>query len=50
MLTLLAVRDARVEVSNNRYGYEFKQTPGDSEGQGSLERWSPWGHKEWEIT
>ena len=46
MLTLLAVRDARVEVSNNRYGYEFKQTPGDSEGQGSLVCCSPWGCKE----
>ena len=26
--------------------YEFEQTPGDSEGQGSLVRCSPWGHKE----
>ena len=25
-------------------GHEFEQTPGDSEGQGSL--CSPWGHKE----
>ena len=25
---------------------EFKQTQGDSEGQGSLVRCSPWGHKE----
>ena len=24
-------------------GYEFEQTPGDGEGQGSLECFSPWG-------
>ena len=24
-------------------GHEFEQTPGDSEGQGSLVRCSPWG-------
>ena len=27
-------------------GHESEQTPGDSEGQGSLEYCSPWGHKE----
>ena len=27
-------------------GCEFEQTPGDGEGQGSLEFCSPWGHKE----
>ena len=27
-------------------GHEFKQAPGDGEGQGSLECCSPWGHKE----
>ena len=27
-------------------GYEFKQSPRDTEGQGSLARCSPWGHKE----
>ena len=26
-------------------GYEFEQTLGDSEGQGSLAYYSPWGHK-----
>ena len=25
-------------------GHEFEQTPGDSEGQGSLMCCSPWGH------
>ena len=46
MLTQLAVCDAMVEMSSNRYGYEFKQTPGDSEGQGSLVCCSPRGSKE----
>ena len=27
-------------------GHEFEQTLKDSEGQGSLEGCSPWGHKE----
>ena len=27
-------------------GREFEQTLGDSEGQGSLQCCSPWGHKE----
>ena len=26
--------------------HEFEQTPGDSEGQGNLECYSPWGHKQ----
>ena len=31
-------------------GYEFEQTPGDSEGQGSLACCSPWGRKEADMT
>ena len=31
-------------------GHEFEQTPGDSEGQGSLGCCSPWGHKESDTT
>ena len=31
-------------------GHEFEQTPGDSEGQGSLASCSPWGHKELDTT
>ena len=31
-------------------GYEFEQTPGDSEGQGSLVYCNPWGHKELAMT
>ena len=31
-------------------GHEFEQTPGDSEGQGSLECCSPWGQKGMDTT
>ena len=31
-------------------GHEFKQTPGDGEGQGSLACCSPWGCKELDMT
>ena len=31
-------------------GHELVQTPGDSEGQGSLVCCGPWGHKEWDKT
>ena len=31
-------------------GHEFEQTPGDSEGQGSLACCSLWGHKESDMT
>ena len=31
-------------------GHESEQTPGDSEGQGSLVSWSQWGHKELDTT
>ena len=31
-------------------GHEFEQTPGDSEGQGSLVCCSPWGYKESDMT
>ena len=31
-------------------GHEFEQTPGDSEGQGSLACCSPWGYKELDAT
>ena len=31
-------------------GHEFEQTPGDSEGQGSLACCSPWGRKESNTT
>ena len=31
-------------------GREFEQTPGDSDGQGSLVSCSPWGCKELDMT
>ena len=31
-------------------GHEFEQTPGESEGQGSLEFCSPWVCKQWGTT
>ena len=31
-------------------GHEFEQTPGHSEGQGSLARYSSWGPKESDTT
>ena len=31
-------------------GHEFGQTPGDSEGQGSLVCCSLWGHRESDMT
>ena len=31
-------------------GHECEQTPGDSEGQGSLACCSPWGCNEWDMT
>ena len=31
-------------------GYEFKQTPRDGEGQGSLACCSSWSHKESDMT
>ena len=31
-------------------GHEFEQTPGHSDGQGSLAYCSPWGHKEPDTT
>ena len=31
-------------------GHDFEQTPGDSEGQGSLVYCSAWAHKESDLT
>ena len=31
-------------------GQEFEQAPGDNEGQGSLEFYSPWDQKESDTT
>ena len=37
-------------TSHRLSGHEFEQTPGDSEGQGSLVCCSPWGCKESDMT
>ena len=31
-------------------GHEFEQAPGDGEGQGTLVCYSPWDHKELDMT
>ena len=31
-------------------GHELEQTQGDGEGQGSLACFSPWGHKQLDMT
>ena len=36
-------QDAMVGWHHQLNGHEFEQTPGDSEGQGSLACCSPWG-------
>ena len=41
-----ATEDEMVEWHYWFNGHELEQTPGDSEGQENLERWSSWSHKE----
>ena len=41
-----ATEDATVGWHHRFNAHELAQTPGDSEGQGSLMCCSPWGHKE----
>ena len=42
--------DETVGWHHQLYEHEFEQTPGDSEGQGSLACCNPWGHKELGMT
>ena len=42
--------DEMVGWHHQLYGHEFKQAPGDGEGQGSLVCYSPWGRKESDMT
>ena len=42
--------DEMVGWAHQLNGHEFEQTPGDSEGQGSLACCSPWACKELDIT
>ena len=44
------IEDEMVGWHHRFNGQEFEQTPGDNEGQGSLECCSPWGHKESDMT
>ena len=41
-----ATEDEMVGWHHQLLGHEFEQSLGDGEGQGSLVRCSPWGHKE----
>ena len=45
-----ATEDDIVEWHHRLNGHEFEQTPGDSEGQGSLLCCAPWGWKESDMT
>ena len=42
--------DEMVRWHHQLNGRECEQTPGDSDGQGSLACCSPWGHKELDMT
>ena len=44
-----STKDEMVGWRHRLNGYEFEQTLGDGEGQGSLVC-SPWSHKEWDTT
>ena len=44
------IEDKMVGWQHQLNGHEFEQTPGDSEGQGSLACFSPWGGKEMDMT
>ena len=44
------IEDEMVGCHHRLSGHEFKQTPGDSEGQGSLVCCSPWGLEESDMT
>ena len=45
-----AAEDEMVGWHHRLSGYEFRQTLGDSKGQGSLACCSPWGCKESDMT
>ena len=44
------IEDETVEWYHQFNRHKFEQTPGDSEGQGSLACCSPWGHEESDTT
>ena len=43
-------KDEMVGWHHRLNGREFEQSPGDTKGQGSLACYSPWGHKELDLT
>ena len=45
-----ATDDEIVEWHHQLNGHEFEQTPGDTEGQGSLVCCSPWDSKKLDMT
>ena len=40
-----ATEDEMIGWHHQLHSYEFEQALGDSEGQGDLVCWSPWGHR-----
>ena len=42
----MTTEDEMIEWPHQLNGYEFEQTPGDSEEHGNLEYCSPWGCEE----
>ena len=42
--------DDMVGWHHQLYAHEFEQAPGVGDGQGSLACYSPWGHKESDMT
>ena len=42
--------DEKVGRHHRLNGHEFEQTPGDSDGQGSLVCCSSWGHNELDMS
>ena len=45
-----ATEDEMVGWHHRLEGHAFEQTPGDGEGQEGLACYSPWGHKESDMT
>ena len=45
-----AIEDKMIGWHHRLHGHDFEQTLGYSDGQGSLECCSPWGHKESDMT
>ena len=43
-------KDETVGWHHQHNGHEFKQAPGDVEGQGGLECCGPWGRKDLDVT